>query len=119
MPRHVSEPDGEADEDLPAKSVVVRVDVTAARAGDLGGNDGRIPVEYVVYSRPQLRAPNIIELYRPQTVSNTSVVANDPCAGLTPCGDRSALPQTGMQLATASCCFAIASERPLNRERLY
>jgi iron complex outermembrane receptor protein len=31
-----------------------------------------------------LRAPNVVELFNPQTVTNTSVVAVDPCAGVTP-----------------------------------
>ena len=43
-----------------------------------------------------LRAPNIIELYSPQTVTNTSVVSSDPCAGLAPSAPFSQCAHTGV-----------------------
>jgi iron complex outermembrane recepter protein len=43
-----------------------------------------------------LRAPNIIELYSPQTVTNTSVVSSDPCAGLAPTAPLSQCAHTGV-----------------------
>ena len=46
-----------------------------------------------------LRAPNIIELYSPQTVTNTSVVASDPCAGLAPSASLSECMHTGVTQA--------------------
>jgi iron complex outermembrane recepter protein len=46
-----------------------------------------------------LRAPNIIELYSPQTVTNTSVVASDPCAGLAPSAPLSQCAHSGVSQA--------------------
>jgi iron complex outermembrane recepter protein len=46
-----------------------------------------------------LRAPNIIELYSPQTVTNTSVVPSDPCAGLAPSAPLSQCVHTGVTQA--------------------
>ena len=43
-----------------------------------------------------LRAPNIIELYSPQTVTNTSVVSVDQCAGANPTASLAACERTGV-----------------------
>jgi outer membrane receptor protein involved in Fe transport len=46
-----------------------------------------------------IRAPNIIELFTPDAVTNTSVVASDPCAGATPSADAAACAHTGVTAA--------------------
>lgn len=46
-----------------------------------------------------IRAPNLIELYTPQSVTNTSVVSVDPCAGPTPAASRAACANTGVTAA--------------------
>jgi len=46
-----------------------------------------------------LRAPNIIELFNPQTVTNTSVVSVDPCAGLAPTASLADCMHTGVTAA--------------------
>jgi iron complex outermembrane receptor protein len=43
-----------------------------------------------------IRAPNIIELYTPDSVTNTSVVAADPCAGPTPIASPANCMHTGV-----------------------
>ena len=43
-----------------------------------------------------VRAPNILELYTPQSVTNTSDVAVDPCAGPTPAASLAACEHTGV-----------------------
>jgi outer membrane receptor protein involved in Fe transport len=43
-----------------------------------------------------VRAPNILELYTPQSVTNTSDVPIDPCAGPTPTASRAACANTGV-----------------------
>jgi iron complex outermembrane receptor protein len=43
-----------------------------------------------------LRAPNIVELFNPNTVTNTSVVSSDPCAGLTPSASLADCQHTGV-----------------------
>jgi iron complex outermembrane receptor protein len=46
-----------------------------------------------------IRAPNIIELLTPESVTNTSVVAADPCAGQTPTASATACAHTGVTAA--------------------
>ncbi|MDB6101623.1 MAG: hypothetical protein JWO52_1622, partial [Gammaproteobacteria bacterium] len=46
-----------------------------------------------------IRAPNIIELLTPDSVTNTSVVAADPCAGQTPTASAAACAHTGVTAA--------------------
>jgi outer membrane receptor protein involved in Fe transport len=46
-----------------------------------------------------LRAPNIIELYNPQTVTNTSVVSVDRCAGANPTASLAECQRTGVSAA--------------------
>ncbi len=46
-----------------------------------------------------LRAPNIIELYNPQTVTNTSDVSIDQCAGPTPTASLAECQRTGVSAA--------------------
>jgi iron complex outermembrane receptor protein len=46
-----------------------------------------------------LRAPNIIELFNPNTVTNTSVVSSDPCAGLAPTASLADCMHTGLTAA--------------------
>lgn len=43
-----------------------------------------------------IRAPNLIELYTPQSVTNTTVVASDPCAGATPSASLTECEHTGV-----------------------
>jgi outer membrane receptor protein involved in Fe transport len=43
-----------------------------------------------------IRAPNILELYTPQVVTNTSQVGVDPCAGTTPTASLEACERTGV-----------------------
>jgi iron complex outermembrane recepter protein len=43
-----------------------------------------------------IRAPNLIELYTPQSVTNTTVVGADPCAGLHPSASPTACAHTGV-----------------------
>jgi outer membrane receptor protein involved in Fe transport len=47
-----------------------------------------------------VRAPNIIELFTPQSVTNTSVVSSDPCAGPTPAASLAACERTGVTPAS-------------------
>jgi iron complex outermembrane receptor protein len=46
-----------------------------------------------------IRAPNIIELFNPPTVTNTSVVAADPCAGSAPTASATECAHTGVTAA--------------------
>ena len=46
-----------------------------------------------------IRAPNLIELYTPQSVTNTTTVAIDPCAGPSPAASRAACANTGVTAA--------------------
>ncbi len=46
-----------------------------------------------------IRAPNLIELYTPQSVTNTTVVGVDPCAGPNPAASRTACANTGVTAA--------------------
>ena len=46
-----------------------------------------------------IRAPNIIELFSPDAVTNTTVVAADPCAGQTPAASFAACAHTGVTAA--------------------
>jgi iron complex outermembrane recepter protein len=46
-----------------------------------------------------IRAPNIIELLSPEAVTNTTVVAADPCAGQTPSASAAACAHTGVTAA--------------------
>jgi outer membrane receptor protein involved in Fe transport len=46
-----------------------------------------------------VRAPNIIELYTPQSVTNTSDVATDPCSGATPVATLEQCARTGVTAA--------------------
>ncbi len=46
-----------------------------------------------------IRAPSLIELYNPQTVTNTSVFSNDPCAGATPTMSFEQCARTGVTQA--------------------
>ena len=46
-----------------------------------------------------IRAPNLIELYTPQSVTNTTVVAVDPCAGPSPAASAAACANTGVTAA--------------------
>lgn len=46
-----------------------------------------------------IRAPNIIELYNPQSVTNTSDIAEDPCAGATPTATLAECQNTGVTAA--------------------
>jgi len=46
-----------------------------------------------------LRAPNIIELYNPQSVTNTSVVSVDQCAGANPTASLAECQRTGVTAA--------------------
>jgi iron complex outermembrane recepter protein len=43
-----------------------------------------------------IRAPNIIELFTPQSVTNTSVVGSDPCAGASPTASLTECEHTGV-----------------------
>ena len=43
-----------------------------------------------------IRAPNIIELFTPQSVTNTSVVSSDPCAGAAPTASLAECEHTGV-----------------------
>ncbi|MGC3981874.1 MAG: TonB-dependent receptor [Steroidobacteraceae bacterium] len=43
-----------------------------------------------------IRAPNIIELYNPQSVTNTSDISQDPCAGATPTASLAECQRTGV-----------------------
>jgi iron complex outermembrane receptor protein len=44
-----------------------------------------------------VRAPNILELYTPQSVTNTSDVGEDPCAGATPTATAAQCANTGVR----------------------
>jgi iron complex outermembrane recepter protein len=46
-----------------------------------------------------IRAPNIIDLFNPQSVTNTSVVSEDPCAGTSPTASAAACARTGVTAA--------------------
>jgi iron complex outermembrane recepter protein len=46
-----------------------------------------------------IRAPNIIELLTPQSVTSTSVVSSDPCAGPTPTASPAECAHTGVSAA--------------------
>jgi iron complex outermembrane receptor protein len=46
-----------------------------------------------------IRAPNIIELFSPDSVTNTTVVAADPCAGQKPAASFAACAHTGVTAA--------------------
>jgi outer membrane receptor protein involved in Fe transport len=46
-----------------------------------------------------IRAPNLIELFTPQSVTNTTVVAADPCAGGTPIASLTECERTGVSAA--------------------
>jgi outer membrane receptor protein involved in Fe transport len=46
-----------------------------------------------------IRAPNIIELFTPQSVTNTTVVSADPCAGATPSDTLAQCARTGVTAA--------------------
>jgi len=46
-----------------------------------------------------VRAPNILELYTPQSVTNTSDVPVDPCAGATPTASQAQCANTGVSAA--------------------
>ncbi len=46
-----------------------------------------------------IRAPTLIELYNPQTVTNTSSFSTDPCAGPTPTATREQCERTGVTAA--------------------
>jgi len=43
-----------------------------------------------------IRAPNIIELYTPQSLTTTTVVSSDPCAGAAPSASLTACEHTGV-----------------------
>jgi iron complex outermembrane recepter protein len=43
-----------------------------------------------------IRAPNIIELFTPESVTNTSLVSADPCAGATPAASLAECEHTGV-----------------------
>lgn len=56
-----------------------------------------------------VRAPNILELYTPQSVTNTSDVAADPCAGANPTATEAQCANTGVkpgQYGTIAQCPA-------------
>lgn len=56
-----------------------------------------------------IRAPNIIELFTPDSVTNTSAVSADPCAGPTPTASLAACEHTGVtpaQYGTIKQCPA-------------
>ena len=44
-----------------------------------------------------IRAPNLIELYTPQSVTNTTVVGQDPCAGQNPTATLTECERTGVK----------------------
>src|SRR5262244_3578482 len=46
-----------------------------------------------------VRAPNILELYGPQSVTNTSDVSTDPCAGASPTATLAECERTGVTAA--------------------
>ena len=46
-----------------------------------------------------IRAPNLIELYTPRSVTNTTVVGADPCAGTAPTASLAACERTGVTAA--------------------
>ena len=46
-----------------------------------------------------IRAPNLIELFTPQSVTNTTVVGKDPCAGTAPSASAAACAHTGVTAA--------------------
>ena len=46
-----------------------------------------------------IRAPNLIELYTPQSVTNTTVVGADPCAGASPSASLAACEHSGVTAA--------------------
>jgi iron complex outermembrane recepter protein len=46
-----------------------------------------------------IRAPNVIELFTPQSVTNTSVVSADPCAGAAPTASLAECEHTGVKQA--------------------
>lgn len=56
-----------------------------------------------------IRAPNIIELYNPMSVTNTSTISSDPCAGATPTASLTNCMRTGvtaLQYGTIGQCPA-------------
>ena len=70
-------------------------------------NTYKFDVEYAPVSDVRLRAsydrairaPNLIELYTPQSVTNTTVVGADPCAGAAPLASPGACAHTGVTAA--------------------
>ncbi len=68
-----------------------------------------------------IRAPSLIELFNPQTVTNTSVFSVDPCAGANPTASLAECQRTGMTAAqygnTPQCpaaqCAVLTGGNPL------
>jgi iron complex outermembrane receptor protein len=73
-----------------------------------------------------IRAPNLIELYTPQSVTNTTVVGADPCAGTNPSASLAVCERSGVtaaqygsipQCPAGQCSTLLGGNKELQAER--